>query len=391
MGKEPVPSSATSASARERTAFRSLERACYAGFDSTTLRATLVERVRSVVPSEVAAVGTLDPDTALMTRAGSALEPAGYLARFLDRAYLRGEAECMTDQARSGRVVFTTPSDLMYDFLRAEGLGREMRVIFSCGGDSWGVYCATRESRSRPFGDREAQFLRRLAPHAAHALKMATLVDMAASADVAERDGVSASASTPGVVVIDRVGRILHRTTPAARQLADLTDIATAAPPLPAAVVSVLTRLRVLARRPDAIESSLARSESTLRARGRSGQWYTLTAALSEPDATGESASIVVIAPITRPDVAPLLARLYGLSRREREVLTLVARGESTKGIAARLGISPYTVQDHLDHAFDKVGVRGRRALLAKLFLDGTSALSAAERHAVHGARTEAS
>lgn len=369
-----MSSFASSASARERMAFRSLERACYAGLDSAALRATLVERLRSIVPSEVAAVGMLDPDTALMTHAGSALEPPGYLARFLERAYLRGEAEYMTDQAQSGRVVFITPSDLMHEFLRAEGLGREMRVIFSSGRDSWGVYCATRESTSRPFCDREVQFLHGLAPHAAHALKMAALVDMAASADAAERDGVSASASAPGVVVIDRVGRILHRTAPAARQLADLADIAPAAPPLPAAVVSALARLRVLATRADAIERERVRSESTLRARGRSGQWYSLTAALSEPDALGESASIVVIAPVTRPDVAPMLARLYGLSQREREVLTLVARGNSTKGIAAQLRISPYTVQDHLDHAFDKVGVRGRRALLAKLFLDGTSA-----------------
>jgi DNA-binding CsgD family transcriptional regulator len=48
-----------------------------------------------------------------------------------------------------------------------------------------------------------------------------------------------------------------------------------------------------------------------------------------------------------------------------------VARGYSSKEIAHRLGISPYTVQDHLDHAAEKVGVRGRRALLAKLFFDG--------------------
>ncbi|MBI4500475.1 MAG: helix-turn-helix transcriptional regulator [Gemmatimonadetes bacterium] len=74
---------------------------------------------------------------------------------------------------------------------------------------------------------------------------------------------------------------------------------------------------------------------------------------------------------MTRGDVAPVLALLYGLSPREREVLMLVARGCSTKEISGCLGISPYTVQDHLDHAFDKVGVRGRRALLARLFFDG--------------------
>jgi hypothetical protein len=29
-------------------------------------------------------------------------------------------------------------------------------------------------------------------------------------------------------------------------------------------------------------------------------------------------------------------------------------------------------VQDHLDHACEKVGVRGRRALVAKLFLEAS-------------------
>jgi DNA-binding CsgD family transcriptional regulator len=68
--------------------------------------------------------------------------------------------------------------------------------------------------------------------------------------------------------------------------------------------------------------------------------------------------------------MANLLAKLYGLSPRECQVAALVARGHSTKEIAARLGISAYTVQDHLDNASVKVGVRGRRALLAKLFFD---------------------
>ena len=38
---------------------------------------------------------------------------------------------------------------------------------------------------------------------------------------------------------------------------------------------------------------------------------------------------------------------------------------------AAQLGVSAYTVRDHVDHACEKVGVRGRKALLAKLFFDG--------------------
>ena len=81
----------------------------------------------------------------------------------------------------------------------------------------------------------------------------------------------------------------------------------------------------------------------------------------------------VLVQPAGPADLWPVVAAGYGLTARERELVVLCARGLSNVEIAARMFLSPYTVQDHLDHAFDKVGVRGRRALLAKLFLDGTT------------------
>ena len=44
--------------------------------------------------------------------------------------------------------------------------------------------------------------------------------------------------------------------------------------------------------------------------------------------------------------------------------------GASTKEISKTLYISEYTVQEHLSKVFDKVGVRGRRALIKRLFFD---------------------
>lgn len=49
-----------------------------------------------------------------------------------------------------------------------------------------------------------------------------------------------------------------------------------------------------------------------------------------------------------------------GLSDREMEVLKLVARGNSNKEIALLLGISARTVQNHVAHIYDKIGVYSR-------------------------------
>jgi DNA-binding NarL/FixJ family response regulator len=42
------------------------------------------------------------------------------------------------------------------------------------------------------------------------------------------------------------------------------------------------------------------------------------------------------------------------LTKREREVIELVAAGEGTKAIAAKLGISVYTVKDYLKSAMQR-------------------------------------
>jgi DNA-binding NarL/FixJ family response regulator len=52
------------------------------------------------------------------------------------------------------------------------------------------------------------------------------------------------------------------------------------------------------------------------------------------------------------------------LTAREQEVVGLVARGKSNKAIAHQLGISPRTVEGHLNHVFEKVGSTSRTELV---------------------------
>jgi DNA-binding CsgD family transcriptional regulator len=55
------------------------------------------------------------------------------------------------------------------------------------------------------------------------------------------------------------------------------------------------------------------------------------------------------------------------LTQRERDIATLAADGASSKEIADRLHLSVRTVNNHLQSAYSKLGIAGRRELAAAL------------------------
>ena len=54
-----------------------------------------------------------------------------------------------------------------------------------------------------------------------------------------------------------------------------------------------------------------------------------------------------------------------GLTRREREILRLIASGESNEQIAAELVLSTRTVERHVSNIYAKLGLSGRTARAA--------------------------
>ena len=360
-------------------AFAEAKRLCYAGLDEKTLLQKVTERVRRVVPFEAYCVHANDPSSGLITYAipGDAMMEEKTPV-FLEHVYFEDEVTPFgwmvrrqlpaipLSEATGGRL----ERALRYrELMVPMGFRHEVRGTFALDGALWGSISTLREPGSPDFDAREVTFFRRVAPHLAAGLKAAALRSEAITEDP------DVDAVVPGVLVLDQQGRVVQHTWAAERWLRELGDLRPGwqeGHALPSAVWAVVGALQqALSPGTDRDRNGVPR----LLVRGRSGRWLALHAARTEQRPKYESGTMIVIEPAGAREVAWLRTSAYGLTDREREVVDLVVRGFSTKEICKTLYISEYTVQEHLSNVFDKVGARGRRALVKRLYLDSLSGL----------------
>jgi DNA-binding CsgD family transcriptional regulator len=131
---------------------------------------------------------------------------------------------------------------------------------------------------------------------------------------------------------------------------------------LPDVVYAVVARLRAsqeAAPQPTA--------EPRIRFRTRSGHWAVVSSQRLS-SRSGPEKVAVTFGLARGEDLAPLIARAYHLTRRERQLVGLVLRGLSTSELAECMHISMTTVQDHAQAVFGKVGVSSRRELCALVY-----------------------
>jgi DNA-binding CsgD family transcriptional regulator len=357
--------------ARER-GFAEAKRLCYAGLDTTTLLRELAARLGRVVPFEASCATANDPASGLLTHllsdgAIGETEHRTYLEHVYFEEDLDEQRRMVRDRFPVARLSEVTGGKLerarrFREITGPLGLGHELLSVCTAGREQWGGVCLIRE-RGRPdFDAREVALLRRITPHVGAGLQAAALRARAA----AEPGGDS----VPGVLVLDDRGQVVQFTEAAEHWLRDLGDLRpgwTDGSRLPAPVWMVVGALRK-ALRPES-ERDLD-SAPRVRVQTRSGRWLTFHGAQAEGQAEREGETLVIVEPSRPQELAWLRGAAYGLSERERAVVDRVVQGASTKEIARALSISEYTVQEHLSHAFDKVGVRGRRALVQRLFFD---------------------
>jgi DNA-binding CsgD family transcriptional regulator len=108
-------------------------------------------------------------------------------------------------------------------------------------------------------------------------------------------------------------------------------------------------------------------AERALRAASQRATSIGMTALLRKIDALARAARIDLHAAAVPASTPARTHDPWGLSGREREVLSLLAEGRSNAEIGARLFISAKTASVHVTHILDKLGVSSRTeaALLA--------------------------
>ena len=78
-----------------------------------------------------------------------------------------------------------------------------------------------------------------------------------------------------------------------------------------------------------------------------------------------ESETLWLLSLRERGDLTPSRLSTAALTPRETEVLSWIAKGKTNRDVADILGMSPRTVNKHLEHVYEKLGVETRAAAAA--------------------------
>ncbi|MGW2017524.1 response regulator transcription factor [Streptomyces sp. NPDC001927] len=236
------------------------------------------------------------------------------------------------------------------EILTAHGASSELRLLLQDRRGVWGALGLLRCEGAAPFGQDDAQRATRLVPALLAALRRYAT----AGPLCPEVPPLSA-----GVITVGPDHRI-KAVSPQARLWLDQWSAHAIPSWVPGAFfVSLSLVARAEARRQGGAMPLVCAPPAA------SGRWTTCQGQVLDEAATGDVALVVQGA--TWDLVLPSLCAWYGITPRERDVVTQLRTGASVKQIARRLDLSAYTVNDHLKAVFRKTGADGREELSAAL------------------------
>ena len=344
------------ASERERTRCRErLERLSESTLDRASIQHEAIIDLQHVIGFDRWCFPLADPET-LLPLSGMAEHDYGpRLPRALELEYsgkdfaakhvlARRANSAASLRAETGGNLARSPR--WDEIMRPVGIGDVAAVACRDALGCWGWIEVYRDAGDRQFQEQDLELLAAVGPRLGSALRRSF---------VAAIDGDPLEPSPPGVIVLNP-DLSVNSSTAGARAWIDsfpAASLFTAWGMLPAIVYPVAT----LSRSSDAVAGAHALE------RGVDGRWMMVEAAPLEGDGDGKIA--VTLRGAAPTEMFDMLCRAYGLSPREREVVTALLGGVDTRTVTERLFISRHTVQDHLKSVFEKIGIHSRRELLA--------------------------
>jgi DNA-binding CsgD family transcriptional regulator len=231
--------------------------------------------------------------------------------------------------------------------LHPYGIGDEVMTACRDRYGCWSSVELMRDGGDRPFDDADMRLLDALAP------TFGALVRRGLARAWRGRR-VDVGARPPGTIILAGDLAASGWTASVNDWLADLTG----SDMLPPAVYEIGARVLT----PPEFAHRLP---SSVRVRTRSGRWCVIEGARLEGHESPRVA--ITIRAATADEIFDVLCKAYGFTERERQLVSLARGGLATTDLARALGISRYTVQDHLKAIFQKTGVRSRRQLMSHL------------------------
>jgi DNA-binding CsgD family transcriptional regulator len=342
---------------RDLTSVLAFLKANYATRDLASYRSQVISTLPKLIPADVAAYNEVDTHQQLTD---SRFEPRGSVGADSVRVFNRyaHEHPVISHIARTGDSRVLKISDflsrarfhrlgLYNEFFRGLGLEYQMAATIPARRRIIGIVL---NRSGQDFNERERLMLSLISPHLSqayyNAAAMTTITEeLKATKRALEELGSAAIVLGPG-------GRVTSMTASARKLLADYFDSPRGGDGLPDMVRqwckaqrSALAQLQV----PERLVVNKAGKRLVARMVPEGHQTLLLLS---------EEATVVGAQPL-----GPL-----SLTTREAEVLAWVAKGRTNSEIGSILNISSRTIQKHLEHIFQKLGVESRTAAAGRFW-----------------------
>jgi DNA-binding CsgD family transcriptional regulator len=320
---------------------------CQRTLTSRALRSELRAPLRRLLAFDAYCVNTCDVATGVVTssvgdglspehaQALFALEATGQDINSLRDLYQGSKDVCTIGQSTGGKPEH---SERMRKIFLPLGYADELRAALRFDRVCFGYLHLFRRAERPAFSRTEVEQVARLAPMVAAALRRAAV------RETAHTQGSPPPA--PGLMLLDAHNQLVQQSKDM-----PLASLSVDALEMQSGLAHVLLDLASRARTSSPSRATLLQDRSSPRS----------LAAVQLGDQTA-----VVVDQLSADAARALLATLAALTPRERTVSDCMARGDSNSAIAATLGITLYTVKDHVKAVLAKTRCRNRAELAAR-------------------------